>query len=109
MLRQPCAVVLYGDVRPIHAIARRLAAARGLAEDELIGASARALLARERATPGWVEIRTVDRLGRPAPGIPVAVRLADGREVPGRTDSDGVLRLADVPPGPVSVEVRALP
>ncbi len=106
--RRAILVGLAGATRapPTHALGH----ARALTDHPEIGPAAQALLSRSEAPegPGWIEIRTVGPLGRPAPRVPIDITLSDGRRIPARTDGEGIYRVSDAPPGAVTVEVRPL-
>lgn len=52
------------------------------------------------AVQHWIEVRLVDEDGNPRAQEPYSVVLADGTEMSGTLDDDGVARLPDLPRGP---------
>jgi len=52
----------------------------------------------------WLEIRVVDKVGRPLPDRDCTITLPDGTQKKGKTDANGYVRVTDVPPGECKVE-----
>lgn len=56
----------------------------------------------------WVEIQLVDEAGKPVCGERCRVMLSTGRTMRSVTDSDGMIRLENIPAGPCDVTFEEL-